>query len=111
MRDITCALREGRLDDQLTYRKRIRKAVAEYTKSNPPHVRAALMLPERDRKGLREVSYVMTQRGPVPISRPHDDLDYEHYVERQLKPIADTVLSCLGRSFDGVVGNEQLELF
>ncbi len=31
----------GRLDDQLVYRKRLRRPVAEYTHNLPPHVQAA----------------------------------------------------------------------
>ena len=36
---------------------------------------------------------------------------YAHYIEKQLKPIADAVLQFLGLSFNEIVGGKQLELF
>ena len=57
-------LRAGRLDDQLVYRKRLRRPVAEYTHNVPPHVQAATKLA---RPG-RWVSYVITRGGPEPVA-------------------------------------------
>ena len=98
----------GRLDDQLVYRKRLRRPVAEYTHNVPPHVQAAAKLA---RPG-RWVSYVVTRGGPEPIGaagRPPRP-DYEHYRERQLAPVADGILHFLGTSFEQVAG-AQLRMF
>jgi DNA polymerase elongation subunit (family B) len=39
-------------------------------------------------------------------------IDYDHYIEKQLAPVADALLSHLGTSFDAVLGGErQLDLF
>ena len=62
-------MRAGRLDAELVYRKRLRKPVADYTASQPPHVRAAQL--GGDEPGSF-VSYVMTGRGPEPADRPAD---------------------------------------
>ena len=74
----------GRLDEQLVYRKRLRRPVAEYTHNVPPHVQAAAKLA---RPG-RWVSYVITRNGPEPVSGAGEPCrpDYEHYRERQLAP-------------------------
>jgi DNA polymerase-2 len=96
-------LRAGKYDDQLVYRKRLRRDVSEYIKSTPPHVKAARQLPEDMQPGLREIEYVITRRGPVPVNLPHDDLDYDHYVNHQLRPIGDSVLGLLGQSFDRTI--------
>ena len=71
---------------------------------------AALLLGDAG-ANAKESRYVMTLRGPIPVELPHDDLDYTHYIEKQLKPIADAVLQFLGLSFNDIVGGKQLELF
>ncbi len=107
IRDVIQKLKSGKLDDKLIYRKRLRKEVEDYTKNVPPHARAAKLLNEpRD-----VVYYAITQRGPIPIELKHNDFDYDHYIEKQLKPIADSVLSLLGKNFDAIIGNNQLSFF
>jgi len=100
-------VKNGEFDDKLVYRKRLRKDVADYTKNIPQHVKAARMLGETS----GTVYYVITKRGPVPIELKHNDIDYKHYIEKQLKPIADSVLSLLGKSFDTIVESDQLRFF
>jgi len=107
-------LRQGRLDADLAYKKRLTKPPHEYVKAKPPHVRAALKLLEVDPTAtLRYVRYFMTSSGPVPIELEPVDIDYEHYIHKQLKPIADTILPYFGASFDQIVsqGGTQPALF
>lgn len=107
IREVIKNLKAGKFDDKLIYRKRLRKDVDDYTKNIPPHARAAKLLNEpRD-----VIYYVITQRGPIPIELKHNDFDYDHYIEKQLKPIADSVLSLLGKSFDSIVGTDQMSFF
>ncbi|MFZ1518395.1 MAG: DNA polymerase II [Ignavibacteriaceae bacterium] len=107
IREVIQKLKSGKLDDKLIYRKRLRKEVEDYTKNVPPHARAAKLLNEpRD-----IIYYAITQRGPIPIELKHNDFDYDHYIEKQLKPIADSVLSLLGQSFDTIAGSDQLSFF
>ncbi|MFZ4394653.1 MAG: DNA polymerase II [Kiritimatiellia bacterium] len=104
------ALHAGRLDAELIYRRRLRKAPTAYTHSQPPHVKAALLLPPEQQRGT--ISYVQTRRGPVPVEVPHADIDYEHYENKQLRPVVEDILVMKGRSFAGIVsGEEQLRLF
>lgn len=100
-------LKQGKYDDKLVYRKRLRKEVEDYTKNIPPHVRAAKML----REPGDVVYYVITERGPIPIQMKYNDIDYDHYIDKQLKPIADSVLALLGKSFDSIVGSDQMSFF
>ena len=107
IREVIKNLKDGKFDDKLIYRKRLRKDVNDYTKNVPPHARAAKLLNEpRD-----VIYYAITQRGPIPIELKHNDFDYDHYIEKQLKPIADSVLALLGKNFDGIVGTDQLSFF
>ncbi len=107
LREIVKKVKAGEYDDKLVYRKRLRKDVDEYTKNIPQHVKAARMLPETS----GTVYYVITKRGPVPIELKHTDIDYDHYIEKQIKPIADSVLILLGESFDSIVQSDQLSFF
>lgn len=100
------AVRQGELDDELVYRKRIRRRLDDYERNVPPHIQAARKL-GRD---VREIRYVMTARGAEPAALPHGRLDYEHYLSRQLAPAADGVLQFLGTSFAAVAG-QQVSLF
>jgi len=109
IRGTVADLRAGRLDDRLIYRKGVRKDLASYTKTTPPHVKAARMLD--DFQG-RIIEYVMTKAGPEPLARLTHPIDHEHYVWKQLGPIADSVLGLLGKRFEDVLRDEeQLMLF
>ena len=100
------SVRSGELDDELVYRKRIRRRLEDYESNVPPHVVAARKLG----RNVREMRYVVTTRGPEPADLPHGHLDYEHYLSRQLAPAADSVLHFLGTDFQAVAG-QQVTLF
>jgi DNA polymerase-2 len=102
-------LQSGKYDDMLIYRKSISKPLDEYTKTTPPHVKAARML---DRLTSNLIQYVMTTEGPEPIEKLRHKPDYEHYIEKQIKPIADTILFALDKNFDDILKNStQSSLF
>jgi DNA polymerase II len=110
VRGFVAELRTGRFDAELAYRKAIRKPLAEYTKTTPPHVKAA-----RKQAGAagRIVTYVVTRSGPESVGETTAPPDYDHYVTQQLKPIADAVLRFVGGpDFDELTGaRRQLSLF
>jgi DNA polymerase-2 len=110
IRDFLADLRAGRHDDALAYRKALRKPLDAYTRTTPPHVKAAR---RQGARAGRLVTYVVTRAGPESIGAATAPPDYEHYVERQLKPIADAVLRFLdGPDFDTITGaRRQLSLF
>ncbi len=105
------SIRKGEMDDKLVYKKRLTKPVGEYTKNIPPHVKAALILDPDGKRGIRRISYVMTFRGPVPAAHDHRDIDYTHYIEKQIMPLADMVLPFIGSSFNEIIEGRQGELF
>lgn len=96
-------VRSGRADDKLVYKKRLRKKLDEYTINIPPHVQAAKLL---DHPG-HLIRYYITTAGPQPLEKRSAPLDYEHYVESQLKPIADSILEMQGTNFDRIVSGQQ----
>jgi len=82
-------LKLGKRDHQLIYRKRLKKKPEEYTKTTPPHVKAALLIKPENRK--RFVEYLITREGPLPTEYAEIKADYDHYIEKQLKPIMEPV--------------------
>jgi DNA polymerase-2 len=99
-------LRRGEFDDKLIYRKRVRKELDAYTSNIPPHVQAAKQLDAP----VRAVSYYITKNGPQPLEKLSAPIDYEHYADSQLRPVADSILLWMGSDFDDVVSG-QTELF
>jgi DNA polymerase-2 len=54
----------------------------------------------------------MTVNGPEAHEERTSPLDYEHYVQKQVRAVAEPVLVLLGLDFDRVVGDDaQLTLF
>ncbi|MGS2724812.1 DNA polymerase II [Porticoccus sp. GXU_MW_L64] len=103
---------QGNCDPQLVYRKRLRRRLDQYQKNVPPHVRAARLADQRNqelgkslkyqRKGW--ISYVITVNGPEPVEYQQSPIDYQHYIDRQLKPVAEAILPFVGLEFEEIVG-------
>ena len=110
--DTVKKVRDGLLDDLLIYNKKLRQPVDAYQKNRPPHAQAALKLQQYYRQqNLQQqinrgqtIQYYITVNGPEPIECWHSRLDYDHYINRQLKPALDALLSVKGDSFEDLVG-------
>jgi DNA polymerase-2 len=115
IRDYVRSTLSGEFDDLLVYRKRLRRTLGEYERNVPPHVRAARVADEFNRSQGRPlqyqsggwISYVMTSAGPEPLETLRSEIDYEHYVSRQLQPVADAILPLLGDDFDTLVSGQR----
>lgn len=102
-------IKKGKYNELLVYRKNIRKDLKDYTKSTPPHVKAARQL---DKLESNIIEYVITVDGPEPIQKIRHALDYEHYIEKQIRPIAETVLIFFNKTFEDLIkGDKQATLF
>jgi DNA polymerase-2 len=102
-------IKKGKLDSQLVYRKSLRKPLDEYTKTTPPHVKAARLL---DSLESSIVEYYITEAGPEPLQKLKHKIDYKHYIDKQIAPIANQILALLGKSFEDVSKNsKQSKLF
>jgi len=99
-------LQRGEFDDKLVYRKHVRKEIGAYTSNIPPHVQAAKLLDTP----VRVVKYYITKNGPQPVEKLSAPIDYQHYMDSQLRPIADSILVWMGSDFDRMVSGQQ-ELF
>jgi DNA polymerase-2 len=107
--EIVQQVRNGDLDHALVYHKNLRKRIGDYTASTPPHVAAAR---KSTRPQGRLISYVITQAGPEPLEDRQHPLDREHYIAKQVRPVAEPVLDTLGLDFERVIGDDrQADLF
>lgn len=101
------ALRAGQLDDKLVYHKGLNRPPNQY-KANPPHVVAA----RKSREVGRVVHYMITTGGPEPMDNLSNPPDHDHYLNTQVRSVAEPVLEMLGLDFDFVVRNtNQIPLF
>ncbi len=108
----------GQVDELLVYKRRLRRELSEYVASNPPHVKAARKLQAHLKDvGIRaqlgrgdDIEYLMTVNGPEPVSIRTSAIDYNHYLDKQLRPVADTLLPFVGTSFDQLT-EKQITLF
>lgn len=113
--DYAKSTRAGRMDDLLVYRKRLRHPIDAYKVNIPPQVRAARIADEYnvsvDRPTQYQnggwIRYVMTRNGPEPMEVLRSDIDYEHYLGRQLQPVADAILQPLGKSFSALTTSQR----
>lgn len=118
VRDYVRRTLAGEMDELLIYRKRLRRTLDDYQRNVPPHVRAARMADAvNDEMGRPRqyqnggwISYVITLAGPEPLEARQAPVDYDHYITRQLQPVADAILPFVGDDFSTLVGG-QLGLF
>ena len=112
------ALNAGKFDERLVYRKRLRQKLSDYQKNIPPHAQAAIKAeknfaekntPSRYKRA-GWIEYVITVNGPETLECFTSAINYPHYIEKQLTPIADTILASLGSSMEAIF-QDQYELF
>lgn len=104
--DLVGRLKRGELDRELVYRKRLRRKLDDYQRNVPPHVQAARKLD----KPRRTISYLITLNGPEPLEKQTSPIDYQHYIDRQIEPVADGILHFLDDSFERIAA-DQMALF
>jgi DNA polymerase-2 len=117
IKKIVDELKQGQHDDKLIYQKKIRRKLSDYV-NTPPHIKAALIANTKlEAQGLKQkykhrstIRYVITLDGVQPLEFRSSKLDYDFYVEKQLKPIADDILPFIDKDFESITG-DQMGLF
>lgn len=112
------AVLAGEKNQALIFRKRLRRPLDSYQKTTPPHIQAARKYQSWTGEALKQgdwIDYVMTLNGAEPLGPDEDfallksPIDYEFYLTKQLKPVADSILYFLGAKMQA--GPAQLLLF
>jgi DNA polymerase-2 len=118
VRDYVERTLSGEFDNLLVYRKRLRRKLSDYERNVPPQVRAARLADEHNAAHGRPlqyqnggwINYVITTSGPQPLEALSAPMDYEHYLSKQLQPVADAILPFVDDDFGTLIGG-QLGLF
>ncbi len=108
----------GKYDSDLVYQKRLRRRLSDYQKNIPPQVRAARLADQHNARLNRplqyqnrgRIEYLLTINGPEPKDYLSSPIDYQHYIDKQLKPVANAILPFIGLDFDTILA-PQLGLF
>ena len=106
VREFSDSLTKGEFDDQLIYTKRLRRPLESYVSTQPPQVKAARKMQNPGRR----IQYVITLNGPEPLEKLTAQPDYQHYQDKQLQPVADSILYFLDTSFERLT-QRQLDVF
>ena len=115
VRDYALRTASGEFDDLLVYRKRLRRPLDDYERNVPPQVRAARLADAYNLAHGRPlqyqnrgtISYVVTINGPEPLEARKSAIDYEHYLSRQLQPVADAILPFVGDDFTALTSRQR----
>ena len=118
IKQIVADIQNGVFGPELVLRKRLRRKLSDYVKNVPPHVQAARKAEEIRKKlqlpALYEqggwVEYVMTTAGPEPRQYRQSPVGYDFYIDKQLAPIADSILVFKQSSMDKIL-DRQIGLF
>jgi len=108
-------VKQGKRDHQLVYKKRIRRKLDEYVKNVPPQIQAARKAEEFYKQHNQTsqyrhggwIEYVMTLAGPEPVENIQNPLDYQHYIDKQIGPVADGILYFLQKRFQTLIDPQQ----
>ncbi|MEH6385213.1 MAG: DNA polymerase II [Colwellia sp.] len=110
-------IREGKHDEDLVYSKKLRRKLEDYA-NTPPHIKAAILGNDHSikhggnikyKRGSK-IKYVISVNGVVPLNLLTSSLDYDHYIDKQIKPIATDILPFIGKDFEEITSS-QLGLF
>ncbi|GAA6136132.1 DNA polymerase II [Oceaniserpentilla sp. 4NH20-0058] len=118
LKSLVMQLHNGNRDEELIYKKRIRKPLSTYVKNIPPQIQAAKHADHYYKeKGLNNpyenggwIKYTMTKQGPIAIeclSEEAFQIDYNHYLEKQITPVVDGILYFLNERFCDLISPQQ----
>tara|TARA_B100000959_G_scaffold278320_1_gene336453 strand:- start:19976 stop:22102 length:2127 start_codon:yes stop_codon:yes gene_type:complete len=118
VKQVVADLQDGKYEPELVLRKRLRRKLKDYVKNVPPHVQAARKADAiRTERGLPRqyesggwIEYYMTVSGPEPRQYRQSPIDYDFYIDKQLAPIADSILVFKSSSTSEIL-NKQMGLF
>lgn len=113
LQKVVSDLYAGEVDDLLVYHKRLRQPIEGYVKTQPPHVKAAKVGQRfRQQQGVPgyqrgdSITYVITTNGPEPTECLSSPVDYDHYLERQIRPVAEGILPFIEVDFESLISRQ-----
>ncbi|MGI2095593.1 DNA polymerase II [Shewanella glacialipiscicola] len=106
-------LLDGQLDDDLVFRKRMRRNIEDYTAKSSPHVKVAQQLCDATgnaafgKRGA-QIDYLITVNGPESVEYKTSKIDYQYYIDKQIGPIAEPVFSIMKLNYISITSKQLL---
>ncbi len=106
-------LLDGQLDDDLVFRKRMRRNIEDYTAKSSPHVKVAQQLCDTTgnaafgKRGA-QIDYLITVNGPESVEYRTSKIDYQYYIDKQIGPIAEPVFSLMKLNYMSITSKQLL---
>lgn len=106
-------LLDGQLDDDLVFRKRMRRNIEDYTAKSSPHVKVAQQLCDATgnaafgKRGA-QIDYLITVNGPESVEYKTSKIDYQYYIDKQIGPIAEPVFSIMKLNYMSITSKQLL---
>lgn len=106
-------LLDGQLDDDLVFRKRMRRNIEDYTAKSSPHVKVAQQLCDTTgnaafgKRGA-QIDYLITVNGPESVEYRTSKIDYQYYIDKQIGPIAEPVFSIMKLNYMSITSKQLL---
>lgn len=112
LQQLVAEVLRGEHDNALVYRKRLRRKLEDYQRNIPPHVQAAQKAAAAGMTIRRGdwIEYLITVNGAEPLNTRSSIINYQHYIDRQLAPVADSILNFFDETLAQLV-DQQLGLF
>ncbi|GIU26456.1 DNA polymerase [Shewanella hafniensis] len=106
-------LLDGQLDNDLVFRKRMRRNIEDYTAKSSPHVKVAQQLcgitgDNTFGKRGAQIDYLITVNGPEPLLYRTSPIDYQYYIDKQIGPIAEPVFSIMKLNYMDITSKQLL---
>jgi DNA polymerase I len=109
LKDYVDRMLRGELDDKLVIYKQITKDPKEY-KAMPPHVRAFIKAKSMGKMVFvgDKIGIIKTRKDWEPVIDPEDlqrvkgNIDYDYYIEKQIKPAVERILAAFNLKFEDV---------
>ena len=60
----------------------------------------------------KQLEALSAKHGPEPLEKLKHKIDYDHYIKKQIEPIANQILAMFNKSLEDLIkGNKQSKLF
>ncbi|WP_133407504.1 DNA polymerase II [Parashewanella tropica] len=104
-------LKNADLDNELIFKRKLTRPLEDYTAKSSPHVKVAHQLlvltgdPKYSKRGCK-IEYINTLAGSEPVSLRTSPIDYDYYIDKQIKPIAEPIFAVTNESLVQVLSNQ-----
>ncbi|RLV60332.1 DNA polymerase II [Parashewanella curva] len=104
-------LKNGELDNELIFIRKLTRPLEDYTAKSSPHVKVAnhLLALTGDKKFSKrgcKIEYINTISGAESVYHKTSPIDYDYYIDKQIKPIAEPIFDVTEESLVEVLSNQ-----